>query len=213
MSAEDEPKASLRSIRVVALVALIATPALVVLALSGGGTGVRAPATLRPIALQIEPGGGRDKVPSPSAMRRAWAYARDRGGMVSVAVIDTRGRLRGRRETRRYVSASVVKAMLLAAELDRLSGEGLRLDPSTEQTLRAMITYSDNAAADSIYSRVGDAGLNRVAWAAGMERLRGLRLLGERPGHGGGHGPAVRPTSTRSWPGPSASSRSGCSAR
>jgi Beta-lactamase enzyme family len=171
VSAEDEPQVSLRSIRVVALVALIATPALAVLALLGGGAEVRDPATVRPIAIHVEPAGGRDKLPSPTAMRRAWAYARDRGGMVSVAVIDTRGRLRGRRETRRYVSASVVKAMLLAAELDRLADEGLGLDSSTEQTLRAMITYSDNAAADSIYYRIGDAGLYRVARAAGMKRF------------------------------------------
>ena len=34
-----------------------------------------------------------------------------------------------------------------------------------------MITYSDNAAADSIYYRVGDVGLYRVARAAGMPRF------------------------------------------
>jgi hypothetical protein len=111
------------------------------------------------------------KLPSASGLRRAWAYARERGGLVSIAVIDTRGQLRGRRESRHFVSASVVKAMLLAAELDRLAAEGLELDPDTEQTLRAMITYSDNAAADSIYYRVGDPGLDRVAQAVGMRRF------------------------------------------
>ena len=136
-----------------------------------------APETLRPIAVHIEPGDDRDKLSSPdtlptaSGLRRAWAYARERGGVVSIAVVDSAGRLRGRHQERRYVSASVVKAMLLAAELDRLADQGLGLDPSTEQTLRAMITYSDNPAADSIYYRVGDAGLHRVARAAGMQRF------------------------------------------
>lgn len=144
-------------------------------ALAGSGGGSPAPGTpaaqVHRIALEPEPADARGKLPSASGLRRAWAYARERGGLVSIAVVDTRGRLRGRHEGRRYVSASVVKAMLLAAELDRLSGEGLRLDPSTEQTLRAMITYSDNAAADTIYYRVGDAGLYRVARAAGMKRF------------------------------------------
>jgi hypothetical protein len=86
-------------------------------------------------------------------------------------VVDTTGRLRGRRASRRYVSASVVKAMLLAAEMRRLRRERLPLDPASQDTLRAMITYSDNAAADVIYQRVGDAGLLDVARSAGMKRF------------------------------------------
>jgi len=69
------------------------------------------------------------------------------------------------------VSASVVKAMLLAAELGRLERNGLALDPATEGLLGAMIRFSDNDAADSIYLRVGDAGLIEVARLAGMRRF------------------------------------------
>jgi beta-lactamase class A len=110
------------------------------------------------------------RIPSASAMRGAWRFARGRGGQVSLAVVDTEGRLRGREAGRRYVAASVVKAMLLAAELRRFQREGLPLDSATEE-LTAMITHSDNASADSIYRRVGDAGLLGVARSARMRRF------------------------------------------
>ncbi len=110
-------------------------------------------------------------VPGPSAMRRAWRYARRRGGLVSFAVVDTEGRMRTREGGRLYASASVVKAMLLAAELRRLAEYGLPLDPVTEDQLGAMIAWSDNDAADSIYARVGDPGLLAVAEAARMRRF------------------------------------------
>ena len=111
---------------------------------------------------------GPDAIPRAAAVRRAWRYARRRGGQISIAVIDTRGRLRGRAAHRRYPSASVVKAMLLAAELRRLQSEGLGLDAATMGVLRPMITESDNDAADVVYTRVGDAGLMQVAKAARM---------------------------------------------
>jgi hypothetical protein len=110
-------------------------------------------------------------MPGPSAMRRAWKYARRRGGMVSFAVVDTKGRMRTREGGRLYASASVVKAMLLVAELRRLAESGLPLDPGTEDVLEAMIAWSDNDAADSIYARMGDPGLLAVAEAANMRRF------------------------------------------
>jgi Beta-lactamase enzyme family len=110
-------------------------------------------------------------MPGPSAMRRAWKYARRRGGLVSFAVVDTEGRMRTREGGRLYFSASVVKAMLLVAELRRLAENGLPLDPGTEDVLEAMIAWSDNDAADSIYARVGDPGLVAVAEAARMRRF------------------------------------------
>jgi Beta-lactamase enzyme family len=124
---------------------------------------------------QKGPADGRPRrtriVPAPGALKEASRYARARGGEVSIAIVDTRGRLRGSDENRLYSSASVVKSMLLAAELRRLRREGLPLDTATESLLRAMITYSDNDAADTIYYRVGDAGLFEVARLAGMSRF------------------------------------------
>jgi hypothetical protein len=110
-------------------------------------------------------------LPGHGALADARSFARSREGPVSFAVLDTRGQAHGLDPHRRYVSASVVKSMLLAAELGRLDAEGVQLDGATEQTLRAMITYSDNDAADAIYYRVGDEGLYEVARAAGMERF------------------------------------------
>jgi Beta-lactamase enzyme family len=106
--------------------------------------------------------------PDPGALRRAERYARDRDGLVSFAAVDDRGRLDGSHLDRPYVSASVVKALLLAAELRRLEAVGADLDSTTSELLRRMITYSDNDAADAIYARVGDAGLYDVAKRTGM---------------------------------------------
>jgi beta-lactamase family protein len=110
----------------------------------------------------------RPASPSSEALREARAYARRAGGLVAFAVVDSQGRLRGRLRNRQFVAASVVKAMLLAAELRRLAGLDVPIDAATDETLRGMITESDNDAADVIYYRVGDKGLHDVAKAARM---------------------------------------------
>ena len=74
----------------------------------------------------------------------------------------------GRGEHELFHSASVVKSMLLAAELHRLAASGARLDKATKEVLKSMITISDNDAASEIYERVGDDGLRKVAGRAGM---------------------------------------------
>jgi hypothetical protein len=105
--------------------------------------------------------------PPSTAVRRAQRFAAERGD-VSFAVIDRSLGLRGYDYDRRFSSASVSKALLLAAELHRLQSEGLPLDDDTKDLLEPMITYSDNRAADAIYARVGDRGLEEVARRAGM---------------------------------------------
>jgi Beta-lactamase enzyme family len=110
-------------------------------------------------------------VPTAAALRDASAYAQRRSGSVSYAVVDTDGRLRGHAEDRGFVSASVIKAMLLVAEVRRLEREGAPLDSGTRGLLRAMITYSDNDAADAIYARVGDEALFDVAGDIGMSNF------------------------------------------
>jgi D-alanyl-D-alanine dipeptidase len=101
-----------------------------------------------------------------AAVRR---YLRSRGGINSWALIDSRGRLHGFAPRRRYVSASVVKAMLLVAYLRRI---GNRTPTASERrVLGPMIRVSDNSAATAIYRRVGDAGLRRLARRARMRRF------------------------------------------
>jgi hypothetical protein len=144
--------------------------------LSGGGTPVvavagaelrRSGAELgRTAADRYAPQRHPRKVPSAAGLRRAAAFADGRSGAVSFAVINSEGKLRGRTMNRLYPAASVVKAMLLAAEVHRLEREPI--DAGTDSLLRAAITFSDNEAADSIYARTLDAGLNAVAARAGM---------------------------------------------
>jgi Beta-lactamase enzyme family len=112
---------------------------------------------------------GSTVIPAEDAVDEAWRYARERGGLVSLAVIDSDGRMHSFDGERAYVSASVVKALLLAAELHRLEAAGLPLDDGTRALLTQMITVSDNDAADAIYGRVGDPGLYEAARRAGME--------------------------------------------
>ena len=126
----------------------------------------------------------RDPYPSSRAVRRAQEFAAERGD-VSFAVIDDSIGLRGYDPDRQFSSASVSKALLLAAELRRLDRDDLPLDESTKALLEPMVTYSDNHAADAVYAQVGDEGLEEVARACGDDELRGdAGLLGRRSGHG-----------------------------
>lgn len=105
--------------------------------------------------------------PPRAAVRQAQRFAAARGD-VSFAVIDRSLGLRGYDYDHQYSSASVSKALLLAAELRRLDREGLPLDAETKALLEPMITYSDNRAADAVYAQVGDQDLQEVAERAGM---------------------------------------------
>ena len=111
-------------------------------------------------------------VPTDGAIAEAAEYAAARGGAVSFAVIDSRGRLRGHDAERLYSAASTVKAMVLAAELRRMAAAGEPVDDSSDALLGAMIRYSDNEAADAVYARVGDAGMTAVAEGAGMTNFQ-----------------------------------------
>jgi hypothetical protein len=117
--------------------------------------------------------------PSAAAIRSAQRFAADRGD-VAFAVIDPYSGTRGYDVDRQYSSASVSKALLLAAELLRLRDEDEQLDQGTRDLLEPMVTYSDNQAADSIYAEVGDEGLEEVARRAGMTDFEAT------PGYWGG---------------------------
>lgn len=117
--------------------------------------------------------------PSAAAVRSAQSFAADRGD-VSFAVLDPYSGIRGYDTDRQYSSASVSKAILLAAELRRLRDEGEPLDQATRDLLEPMVTYSDNRAADAIYAEVGDEGLEEVARRTGMSDFEAT------PGYWGG---------------------------
>ncbi|MGZ5315035.1 MAG: serine hydrolase [Solirubrobacterales bacterium] len=120
--------------------------------------------------------------PYPEAGRLAAAreLAAAAPGTVSFAVIDADGGLRGYEPDDQFSSASVSKALLLAAELRRLRAGGEPLDGGTRSLLEAMITVSDNDAASAVYARVGDEGMSEAAERAGM------RSFEVTPGYWGG---------------------------
>ncbi len=138
-------------------------------------------APARPSGSELSPGdpvlGDRRRArarafPPARNLRAARAYARDRAGVVTWAVVDTRGRLSGMRSRTDFPTASVVKAMLLVAYLDRPGRRERRLEPGERGLLEPMITRSDNGAATRVHAEVGDAGLWRVARRARMQRFR-----------------------------------------
>jgi hypothetical protein len=116
--------------------------------------------------------------PAASETPRAWRpdvaaarqYLAHRGGHVSFAV-RTERRLWGHRRRRAVPAASVLKAMLMAAYLNRRDVRDRRLRRRDLQLLRPMIRRSDNATASLIRNMVGNGGLRRLARRAGMRRF------------------------------------------
>src|SRR5688572_4804626 len=103
-------------------------------------------------AMFTEARAGAPVVPTQPQMSEAAAWAGERTGRVSWAVIDSRGRIHGRHTTRMYTSASVSKALLLVAALRRV-GDASPLPRDLAGRLDPMIRISSNAAARIVYRR------------------------------------------------------------
>jgi len=106
--------------------------------------------------------------PSPAAVAAASRFLAGRAGRASFAVIDSRGRLLGVRLHEHFVTASVVKVMMLVAYLQMLEAEHRALGAADSALLYPMIHVSDNSAASAVLAIVGRGALARVARAAGM---------------------------------------------
>jgi beta-lactamase class A len=104
----------------------------------------------------------------------AEAYARTRRGQVSFAVRTACGEW-GRRQDRAVPSASVLKAMLLVAYLQRDGVRSRPLDARQRALLAPMIRRSDNAAATRVLALVGGAPrLQRDAERWGMRAFKAI---------------------------------------
>ena len=125
-------------------------------------------------SLAVPSQSARVTFPSERALDRARRYAKRRAGLVSFAVIDTGGNAYHYRGRARYASASVVKAMFLAAYLRKVKAEARGLTGSERALLGPMIRVSDNDAAAAVYGLLGSAGVERVARAAGMRDFAGI---------------------------------------
>ena len=110
-------------------------------------------------------------------VREARAYADSRAGAISFGVRTPSG-LRGVGVRRTAPSASVVKAMLLAAYLRREEVRSRRLRPDERALLAPMIRRSDNARASQVCNIVGTSGLARLARRVGMRRFHATRPWG-----------------------------------
>lgn len=106
--------------------------------------------------------------PRPAGVRAAARYLKDRSGSTGFAVVDSQGRMSGAHIHRTFVSASVVKAMLLVAYLRMLAAEGRSLGPADRSILDPMIEVSDNDAAAAAWYRVGESRVVALARRSGM---------------------------------------------
>jgi hypothetical protein len=97
---------------------------------------------------------------------------------VAFAVVDPSGRVRGRNVHERHRSASVVKAMLLVAYLNRPAVRGRALRHGDLALLSPMIRRSGNRAASRVRDIVGNAALRRLARRVGMRCFASARSWG-----------------------------------
>jgi len=113
--------------------------------------------------------------PAGAAAPRGWSdgvaaarsYAAGRAGTVAFAIRTQRG-IAGEAPDRAFDSASVTKAMLLAAYLRQPAVSGRALRPSDRNLLTPMIRWSSNRDASRVNHRLGPGALDRLARRAGM---------------------------------------------
>jgi hypothetical protein len=109
--------------------------------------------------------------PTRDRMDAVRSYLKTRAGAVGVGVIDNQGRVRGIHDRRRFVTASVIKAMLLVSYLRKVAHEDRGLTSYERSRLGPMIRVSSNSAADWAYYRTGDVRLRRLARRADMDQF------------------------------------------
>ena len=109
--------------------------------------------------------------PTPWQVADAAGYAAVSGSDAAFAIADANGRVRGWEVDRTFPSASVVKAMLLVAYLNRPARRNAPLRAEDRRLLSPMIRRSANRPAQVLYRLIGDSGLRRLADRAGMQRF------------------------------------------
>ena len=120
--------------------------------------------------------------PSPRSITAAAAYLAGRAGRTAFAVVDSEGRLSGVHVHWTFVSASVVKAMLLVAYLRQLDAQGQHYVDGVQQ----LVPVPDDQRLGQrrgdrgLWSIVGDGGLYALAHRGGHDRLLDRRHLGQR---------------------------------
>jgi beta-lactamase class A len=103
--------------------------------------------------------------PGPEALEAARRYVASRKARISFAVADTRGAIAGFDLRRRYHAASLAKAMLMVAYLNRLNHTPT---PEQREELQRMVRISDNDAAIALHREIGPKPMLALARRAGM---------------------------------------------
>jgi hypothetical protein len=132
---------------------------------------VRMIAVVVGLALAGAPLAGSAESPWRPDVAAAKRYALHRHGLIAFAV-RTPTRSWGWRASRTFPSASLLKAILLAAYLDRPSVRSRPLTASDRALLAPMIRRSDNTAAGRVLGIDGSRAVYGVARRAGMRRFR-----------------------------------------
>jgi hypothetical protein len=117
-------------------------------------------------ALALVPSAGAAGWPERKA--DAIDYLAHRAGVESFALVDGRGHIHPYRGRLRAPSASLLKAMLLVAYLNRADVRHRDLRAGDRHLLGPMIRRSDDVAAGSVLGLVGSSGIYRVARRARM---------------------------------------------
>jgi len=102
-------------------------------------------------------------------VQSARAYAARRKGRISFAVADSRADIAGEAFDQPYASASLSKAMVLVAYLERAEQGGQGLSPREVSRLDAMIRVSDNFSASQLFRSLGAGALRDLARRAGLK--------------------------------------------
>jgi beta-lactamase family protein len=106
--------------------------------------------------------------PGPEALQAARVYAATRQGRVAFAVAGERGGIVGQAVDQPFASASLLKAMILVAYLDKVEANGEGLSSADVNRLDAMIRVSDNYSASATFRRLGSQPLRELARRAGL---------------------------------------------
>jgi len=166
------PEAKIVRLGLVATVVLLALGTLV----PAGGGAAAARSSSSPC---VVPGVGKPlgQVWRPD-MLAALRYKRTRVGDIAFAV-RTDSHFYAYRADHVEWSASVLKAMLLVAYLNRPSVAHRELNDRDRALLNPMITVSDNDAATEVRSIVGNSGLSALAHRVGMTSFEPAAIWGE----------------------------------
>lgn len=156
---------------------MLAVAAFVFIALSASGRGAEDRGefvdlfAVGPVLKPVHERADHNRCLRPSDLRAAERFAARRQGSVGFAALDECGRLVGVHRNRAFASASVVKVMLMTAYLRQGDVPDRDLSDAERDLLGAMITISDNDAADEVFAMVGEGGLDAVAHAAAMQNF------------------------------------------